>query len=130
MKKTLALCASTAILCSSTAILATSTADAQTCKGVTERKLIASDFDNKMHWYETKLNSCDTEKTLDQLHKAGGAAALGGVIGLAVPSVGVAAAGMGVWIWQNQDAFRGCAEKGTGVTFKEVNGAIMDCHPQ
>ena len=130
MKKPVALCAFAAITFSAAPFLSPLTADAQACKGVTERTHVASDFDNKMHWYETKLNSCDTEKTLEQLHHASGAAALGGLIGIAVPPIGMASAAVGVWAWQNQDAFRDCAEHGTGVSFKEVNGAIVDCCPQ
>lgn len=129
-RKVLAFCVSTVALCPSIAAVNPASAEAEECQGVTESRHMASDFDNKMHWYETKLNSCDTQKALDQLHVAGGAAALGGLIGVAVPSIGAASAMIGVWAWQNQDAFRGCAEAGRGVSFKEVNGAVMDCHPQ
>lgn len=129
-RKILALCTSAVALCSSIAIVNPAFAQAAECLGATESRHMASDFDNKMHWYETKLNSCDAQKVQDQLHKAGGAAALGGLIGIKVPLVGGVSALLGTWVWQNQDAFRGCVEAGRGVSFKEVNGAVIDCQPQ
>lgn len=128
-KKLFALGASITALFSSV-LVAPAAANAQGCQGVTASRQIASDFDNKMQWRETKLNSCDTQKALDQLHQASGGAALGGLIGVAIPSIGAASALVGVWAWQNQDAFKGCADQGRGVTFVEANGAIMDCRPQ
>ena len=129
-RKILAFYVSTVALCPFIATANPASANAEECQGVTESRQMASDFDNKMHWYETKLNSCDAQKALDQLHEAGGAAALGGLIGIKVPSIGAVSALIGVWAWQNQDAFRGCTEAGRGVSFKEVNGARGDCQPQ
>ena len=64
-KKMVALCASALTFCSSMTVLTPAIANAEECKGVTERKEVAKDFDNTMRWYESKMNSCDTKKTLD-----------------------------------------------------------------
>jgi hypothetical protein len=129
-KKMVALCASALTFCSSMTVLTPAIANAEECKGVTERKEVAKDFDNTMRWYESKMNSCDTKKTLDALDAAGGASIVGDFIGRAYPPLGVASGYIGLWAWENQHAFKDCAAAGTGVVFKEVNGAVAECHPQ
>ena len=47
-KKMVALCASALTFCSSMTVLTPAIANAEECKGVTERKEVAKDFDNTM----------------------------------------------------------------------------------
>lgn len=103
---------------------------AEDCKGVSERTHVTDDFDHHMAWYDVKMDSCATAEYLEKLNGPSDTATMVSLASNLIPGIGAVADYLGVWTMQNRHALEECAKPGTGVTFHEVNNAIIDCKPQ
>ena len=80
--------------------------------------------------WNVKVDSCKASELVDSYSKVKSSAGLASLLGAKWWPVGVTAGVFTAWAWANQETVKKCASNGTGISFKEASGIVVNCTPQ
>ena len=100
------------------------------CKGDNKREFVSADPRSGAELWNVKVDSCKASELVDSYSKVKSSAGLASLLGAKWWPVGVTAGVFTAWAWANQETVKKCASSGTGISFKEASGIVVNCTPQ
>jgi hypothetical protein len=100
------------------------------CNGENSYKVVSSDPLTGGQTAEVKVDSCKVQQLIDSYGQVKDAAGLAGLLGAGYWPVGVTGGLFYGWAWLNQGLIKDCANAGSGIKFREINGIVSGCSGQ